>query len=408
MKQNQADWQPLLSGELRTSAHHVVAEIAERLSHSQTSEDSADLALFFAYRERANPQPARAAYFLEQAVARISQEEVGAGLFGGLAGTGWVLAHLAGWVYDADEDDPNDTIDEVLCAHLAPMPWTHNFDLINGLVGIGLYALERRSKSMGRRLLERVIKLLAEMAETTRQGITWHTPANLLPTEQCHHFPSGYYNLGLAHGVPGVIALLGRVVAARVALARAQPLLEGAVRWLLAQDSDVSPNQGTAGFPDILAEQLDTKPARLAWCYGDVGIAAALLGTARCVDQPQWEESALRIARRAARRPPDESGVHDACLCHGAAGLAHQFNRFYQATGDPLFATQARYWFEQTLMLRQPQQGVAGYRFWQGDEGWEDSRGFLEGAAGIGLALLAACNYYQPAWDRLLLVDIPG
>ena len=40
--------------------------------------------------------------------------------------------------------------------------------------------------------------------------------------------------------------------------------------------------------------------------------------------------------------------------------------------------------------------------------GWRDEPGFLTGAAGIGLALLAALFPVEPAWDRVLLASIPG
>jgi hypothetical protein len=33
--------------------------------------------------------------------------------------------------------------------------------------------------------------------------------------------------------------------------------------------------------------------------------------------------------------------------------------------------------------------------------------GFLTGAAGIGLALLAATSPVEPAWDRVLLASVP-
>jgi hypothetical protein len=40
------------------------------------------------------------------------------------------------------------------------------------------------------------------------------------------------------------------------------------------------------------------------------------------------------------------------------------------------------------------------------DLGWQDDPGFLTGAAGVGLALLAATTPVEPAWDRLLLTAI--
>jgi hypothetical protein len=152
-------------------------------------------------------------------------------------------------------------------------------------------------------------------------------------------------------------------------------------------------------------------PARLAWCYGDPGVAAALLGAARCVADPSWEREAIAIARRAAQRTPVLAGVRDAGLCHGAAGLGHLFNRIFQATNEPQFGDAARYWFEQTLEMQRPGRGIGGYQAWQLGEGdepvWVTDSGLLTGSVGIALALLAATAAVEPAWDRMLLTAIP-
>lgn len=414
-------WQPLFTGAEQQQAFKIVEAIAQELANNNEAEGySTDLALFFSYWARAQCEPfmaeeanQRAFAAVEASLERLASEAFSARLYGGLAGVGWSIAHLANSLL-ADEaiDELLQPIDELLLEHVAQSPWTADYDLIGGLVGLGVYGLERLPHPAGRQLLAEVIQRLAELAEQQAAGITWHTAPHLIYAPQRPNFPNGYYNLGLSHGMPGVIALLGRAVAANVATVTARPLLDGAVRWLLALDPTpaVEESEGQGGYPasfDNLAAFHQAKPARLAWCYGDVGIAAALLGTARYVGEPAWEAAALRIARRAAQRPATENGVRDGCLCHGAAGLLHLFNRFYQATGDPLFAQQARHWLAQTLALRQPNQGIAGYCFWHGEQGWLDSPGFLEGAAGIGLALLAASSDQAPHWDRLLLVDMP-
>ncbi|HEX7277236.1 MAG TPA: lanthionine synthetase LanC family protein, partial [Acidimicrobiales bacterium] len=92
-------------------------------------------------------------------------------------------------------------------------------------------------------------------------------------------------------------------------------------------------------------------------------------------------------AAAAAARPIQDAGVVDAGLCHGAAGLLHVSNRLYQATGDERQAAAARRWLEPALTLP-----VAG-------------AGFLEGRAGVGLALLAATTDVEPEWDRILLLS---
>lgn len=424
-------WQPILTGECRDHALATVQAIAEALTvaphatlpaglsadvhgaaaATSLSSGSAGIALFFAYLAQAptaGQSQQQALHWLEQAMEGVAASPMGPALHGGFTGVGWTVAHLVGSIFEAGADDPNGVFDDFLCDYVAHTPWAGDYDLISGLVGIGVYALERLPDPRAVLTLERIVTRLEELAESTAQGITWLTPPTLLPAWQRQHCPNGYYNLGLAHGVPGIIALLGDVYRSGIAVAAAHRLLTGAVAWLLAQE--ITSVRG-ANFPNWVAPDYAPQPARQAWCYGEPGIAAALLGAAHALQEPTWTAAALTIARRAATHPPQEAGVFDGCLCHGAAGLGHLFNRIYQATGDVVVGQAARYWLEATLKLRQPGQGVAGYLTWEPEENgaapWVAHPGLLTGAAGIGLALLAATTPIEPRWDRTLLVAIP-
>jgi len=158
---------------------------------------------------------------------------------------------------------------------------------------------------------------------------------------------------------------------------------------------------------------ISPKPTRLAWCYGDLGIAVALLQAARGVREPAWEREAMMIARRCAARPAEQSGVVDCGLCHGAAGVGHLFNRLFQATGDESLRDAARFWFNRTFDMRRPNEAIAGFPAWMPDperpeeKRWVAEPGILEGAAGVALALLAATTGIEPEWDRMLLVSVP-
>lgn len=425
-------WQPLLEGAMKErawqSVHVIMKDLAafdpDPAAEPSLAGGAAGLALLHAYLDvgrignpphlmtdvgRIGNPPhghyaASAVRLLERATAAVAERPTEAPLYSGLAGVGWALAHLQGRLPGLDGDSDLAEIDGVLLSHLEQSPWKDDYDLISGLVGFGVYALERLPGAAAAACLERVIDRLAETAEHRDNGVTWWTNPAWLPQDTRAKYPHGYYNLGLAHGVPGVIALLGASCAAGVAPFKARRLLDGAVRWLLARE-------GPGGFAAWVGLETPAAPARLAWCYGDPGIAAALLGAARCVEEPAWEEAALAIARRAAARPVDQAGVKDVGLCHGAAGLGHLFNRLYQASGEPWLAEQAESWFERTLAMRRPGRGIGGYEAWQlGDDGettWIADPGLLTGAVGIALALLAAITPVEPAWDRMLLTAIP-
>jgi hypothetical protein len=407
-------WQPLLQGACKDRARVTVQGIREDLAapgrapaeEPSLAGGSAGLAILHGYLAQAQHGQghAEAARCLGHALAAVADNPTVASLYSGLSGVGWTLAHLGERLPGLDGEEDLAQIDDVLLGHLDRSPWPDDYDLINGLVGLGVYALERLPRPAAVACLQCVIDHLAQTAEHRPDGVTWWTDPAWLPPETRAESPRGYYNLGLAHGVPGVIALLGQACAAGVAVATAHPLLDGTVRWLLAQ-------QRPGGFPHWVGPSGLDRPARLAWCYGDPGVAAALLWAARCAREPAWEDEARAIARRAAARPPDQARVVDAGLCHGACGLGHLFNRLYQATGDARLAEAARFWFERALQMRQPGRGIGGYEAWlpgaSGALTWEADPGLLTGAAGIALALLAATTAAEPAWDRILLVAVP-
>jgi hypothetical protein len=149
-------------------------------------------------------------------------------LFGGFTGVAWATQH-ARVVLNPDAPDQNAKIDAALAGYVSKAPWDDDYDLISGLVGFG----------------------------------SLH-----------EQYPETLHNLGVAHGVPGVIAFLGGAVAQGVDVGA---LLDRSVRWLLAQRLVGE----SARFAHWLEADVVPEPARSAWCYGDPGVAGALLVGAR-------------------------------------------------------------------------------------------------------------------------------
>ncbi len=418
----QRAWLPLLEGEPARRSLREAREIADALrrritvpppgAHFSLGGGDAGIALFFAYLAEAFPGEGyedTALELLERAIDGMGRFESWPALYSGFPGVAWVVEHLQGRLLDPAEGDPCEGVAVSLQSYLDRSPWRDDFDLIRGLVGLGVFALERRPRSAGERCLELAVARLGEICERGPQGFAWRSAPEHLVPELRATSPEGHYNLGVAHGLPGVIALLGQAHAAGVAQDDARSLLAGAVDWLLAQEQP--PGAGSLYPYSVDPGGGESKPTRLAWCYGDLGIAAALLVAARSAGVPAWEQRALAIARAAAARPVEASGVVDIGLCHGAAGAAHLFNRLYRASGEPVFAEAARFWLEKALDMRRDDEGIAGFLAYvpddRGEMGWREDPGFLTGAAGLGLALLAAATPIDPAWDRVLLVAIP-
>lgn len=415
-------WRPLLEDSAAERALEAARAIADSLPaaeappplrHASLAGGQAGQALFYAYLSMVTEDEAAAdmsAGLLDQASEQLAETPLPATLYTGFPGVAWTLEHLQGRLFEPageDDEDPALEIDEALSAPLERTPWQGEYDLISGLTGLGVYALERLPRPSAAGVLERIVDRLAEIADTSRGGAAWFTQPERLPDWQREHHPQGNYNLGVAHGLPGVLPVLAGACAAGVAVDRARPLLDAAVGFLMARR--LAPGMGSC-FAHTWAPWEPDTTSRLAWCYGDPGIAASLLATARAVGEPAWEREALDVALQSAARPEATAGIRDAGLCHGAAGLGHLFNRMYQTTGEEPLAEAARFWFDRALGFRQEGEGIAGFRAWgtmpDGGMDWRTEPGFLEGAAGIGLALLGAVSSIEPAWDRILAVSL--
>jgi lantibiotic modifying enzyme len=416
-------WRPILEGESKQRALDVIKDVCDTLrNHTDEEYERGNLAgggcgraIMYAYVAQAGLgtfEPAEE--LLGRAVDAVAETPMRPDLYAGFTGVAWTAEHLQG-AAEGDED-PNEAIDEALLEHVSISPWKADYDLIIGLVGFGQYALERVQRASARRILEDVVNRLHETAVPMGdgKGVSWLTSPELMIPETAKENPEGYYNAGLAHGVPGVIALLGQIVENNVAVEKARPLLEGAVQWMLSIQRKAPDG---SEWPFALPKHLLGQPehhmgCRAAWCYGDPGIAIALLWAARCAKNPEWEKEALRVAKDGLLRAPETVGCIDAGLCHGTMGLAHIYNRFYQATRDTAFLEAARMWYDRTLAKRKPGEGLCGYQSWmpQGPEmklSWGEDPGLLTGVTGLAMGFLAGVTDLEPKWDRMLLTTVP-
>ena len=405
-----APWRPLVSGELKDGALHLAGVLTKALpaaagaDHRNPSlaSGSAGLAVCAGQlaRTRSDQMVADVALtHLEEAVDVLAAKPLTSSLYSGFTGIAWAV-ELVDRLLGNEGEDRNADIDDALTGWLRRYPEHAPYDLINGLTGLGVYALARWPRPGATPCLLGVVEQLARRARYDRDGVYWWTPPSWRGPRGERYQPAGV-DLGVAHGIAGVIPFLARVHRLGLARPAVRPLLDGSVSWLLAHLVDTASGPTV---PCFVAGGVQPAPARSAWCYGDPGVAAALLLAARDVGEPAWAAAATDLAVRAAGRPAGQTGVLDAGLCHGSAGLAHLFGLMYQMTAEAALADAARFWVGRTLELcsvataggQAPASAVP-----PGCNG----PGLLEGTAGVALAMEAACTPAEPVWDQMLLVS---
>lgn len=391
-------WQPLLDGESARAALRLARAIA--LEVAKVPGAAVDRTVFWAYASNALDEPfASAAYdaALDDLVAQVVAGAPHPMLYNeGLSGMGWALAHVTD-----DSGGLLAQIDQRILEVVSQPSWRGDHDLTQGLVGHGVYFLERlrgaEATDQAREGLERVVAHLVATAERTADGACWFTQPDLMQPHIRALWPHGRYDCGVAHGCAGVVAMLARAAALPDPPSSARALGADAARWLIAQRH--APGAFGGRFPGLVVPDQPVEPTRSAWCYGDLGVATALWSAEQHLDIARG--LAHETALDGIHRPTTHFNIEDVALCHGSAGIAHLYNRFYQATRDRAFGEAARQWYAATVTA-DALEALPGFALW-GTHWYR----LIDGAMGVGLALLAAATRTPPAWDRIMLCDLP-
>jgi lantibiotic modifying enzyme len=326
----------------------------------------------------------------------------------GIAGIGFGIEHLS--QHNFIETDTNFLLtdfDAYLSKCLSIYLEKKNYDFLHGSIGLGEYFLKRAVVNKeSRKWIEYIIhELKANMHKGSGTEIKWLS--NILNRDR-----NGYrqvYNISLSHGMSAILYFLMKSYAMGIFKEETSIMMSGIAEYILNQEIDK--NKYGSYFPSYSIESDEIKSgSRLAWCYGDLGIATTLYQAGKTLQENAWIEKALEILTFAAtqRRNPDANYVADAGLCHGAAGIGHIFYRMWWNTKLPEFKNAADYWFEQTLKMARFPDGVAGFKAFEMSDGetiWVNRYEFLTGVTGIGLALLTYYYELEPVWDECLLLS---
>src|SRR5207302_10494204 len=102
-------------------------------------------------------------------------------------------------------------VDRLLVARLRHASWRGPYGLLNGLVGFGVYLLERAHSPIADEGLHLILDHLDRCHDNVLSGSAWHTDPELLPPSERRSSPVGHYNLGTAHGIAGIVQFLGQL-----------------------------------------------------------------------------------------------------------------------------------------------------------------------------------------------------
>ena len=323
------------------------------------------------------------------------------------------MAWLACFLYkknivDFDLNDFFSEIDGILYEGMISLLKEKEYGLVNGATSIGLYFYYRYTLGSDyvADFLKKFVDCLSEISIEKENTIEW---INIIDYGS---YTKGH-NLGIAHGIPGIILFLQKLYRLGIEKERIADILTKATNFLFIQKHSLETHKSY--FYNISSDSPQIGiDSRLAWCYGDLSVAYALYKATSIdgIGSSGIKKEVIEILSNTTRRISlQETGVIDAGLCHGTSGLAHIYNRLYHQTGMLEFKKASLYWYKETLKMPKYENEYVGFGipYYLAAEEHEINRqynlSFLTGIAGIGLSLLSSICCVEPEWDQYLMLS---
>ncbi|WP_075884033.1 lanthionine synthetase C family protein [Candidatus Protochlamydia sp. W-9] len=310
-------------------------------------------------------------------------------------------SHLFNKVNEAYFDPIQEKIDLNLPIHPSL------YDAISGICGIGAYALKNLDHPLALPCLTKILRMCTLLTRDIKIGSYlvpgWYIPAHYQFTEADKKaYPKGNFNLGVAHGIPGVLAFLSISAMQGILVEGQMEAIEKITHWIYSKKKY---NKETPYWTyrisfeeEILNMQEDFSEISMeAWCYGSAGIVRTLYLAGKALQNQELQQTAIE------NYLPINSRINindhsTPTFCHGLAGvltLTRLMAKDSKSADLEKFGNQ----LEQELLNRYNPANIFGFKdkeitFLNNSVMKErrivevDKVGLLEGVSGILLALM--------------------
>ncbi|WP_378187565.1 lanthionine synthetase LanC family protein [Aquimarina sp. W85] len=338
----------------------------------------------------------------------FGDRELGSGFLEGFEGIFYTVQYLQTCKIIEDESSL-EGLEDYLIQSLQIDFKTNNFDPIHGSIGKLHYYINSKTQSSEKvnDLIHQFLTSLYENREETEQGIYWYDE---------NEETKGLINLGLAHGLPGILAFLIRLKELKYEHQLLDILIDGIIKSLFNFKNNIS---RISNFPDYHTVDINQRNlnSRLGWCYGDLGITNTLLYATKILQREDLKEKTYKLLRTIIPRRIGNSGLDhfedysflDTGFCHGLSGIAFMMQKINHKVDSPIIEKRIDFWKKELLKNLNTQLALEGdiYLPWYRQDKEKtytlDKASILNGLCGTGLVLLSL-HYNTFDWSEIFLL----
>ncbi len=204
-----------------------------------------------------------------------------------------------------------------------PIP-PHLYEAIQGLSGIGIFYLS--SFDVIKKIIKLLIRITYPIRIKNKRVPGWYISNELLVfKEEKLQFPNGIFNLGLSHGIPGVLAFLSIAMIYGLDMPGQKEAIQTIAKWLKNKRKTTSNRFFWDARISFEEEISQIKPksfkSKDAWCYGTAGVARALYLAGYALKDRDLQKFALESFISIFNSQIDEWNLLGPSFCHGISGL---------------------------------------------------------------------------------------
>ena len=277
------------------------------------------------------------------------------------------------------------------------------YDIMYGVSGVANYCMLFPESSKMMNILNDIVQYLVDICKDKQiRGAVvpgcivdnFSSPFRLVnKVDQC------YFNLGLSHGIPGILLVLVNTYKLGIRiegqLDTIRKLSDLIKKCIVTKSENGQYWKSSLTLDEYISNILtEEEKYRDAWCYGSPGVSFSILVTGMFLNDNQLTDIAIDNMKISLERKRNVSSM---TFCHGLSGLMYLSFKFYEFTHIECFK---HYYLELMDLILDSYDVNIPFGFKNHEIiGDIDDVGILTGTTGILLCLLSLIHGNQTPWD---------
>ncbi|MGB0868221.1 MAG: lanthionine synthetase LanC family protein [Flavobacteriales bacterium] len=319
----------------------------------------------------------------------------------GISGSLWVLLLLKRADVIEFEEGFFTEIDNIIQSYTKKLVDLNNLDFLHGAMGNVFYLVNNMKNHFF--LSKLIMKINSQRKQFRNKQVFFYE--NFPDPEK---YIQMKISLGLSHGLPGFIVVFTKLYNKNIQSNLCKEIVQDQINFILELENPNRTIREHAFYPtSISLEDEHFYSSRLAWCYGDLGIAMAFYISGDILREENWKNKAFEIFDYYIEVKGDiNAGIVDAGICHGVAGVALIYYCIHYKTKNEKYFKEAKYWLSELEQYQIIDKlGNITYGSYSHEtKSFEKNETFLEGTCGVEIVINTITNKLDPSWAECLLI----